>query len=96
MWKEACLRAGVRGRDGSHKILHDCRRSTVRRYERTGVSREVAQRLVGHKTDSMYKRYNIVAEDELADAVAQSVAGKPPLSPPNPEPMNVPIPRDEA
>jgi len=52
----------------------------VRRYERNGVSREVAKRLVGHETDSMYQRYNIVAEDELEDAFAQSRALKPHLS----------------
>ena len=81
---------------GTHKILHDCRRSTVRRYERSAVSRELAQKLVGHKTDSMYKRYNIVAEDELADAVAQSVTGKPPVSHRTAENTNAPTVKDEA
>ena len=79
-WRQACKRAGAVGRDGKPKILHDLRRSAVRRYERMGVSREVAKALVGHETDSMYQRYNIVAEDELADAFAKSMGVKPQLS----------------
>jgi integrase len=85
VWNAACVKTGVLGQDGRPKRLHDCRRSAVRRYDRTGVSREVAKRLVGHKTDSMYQRYNIVAEDELATGLAQSYQGvKPPLSHPTP------------
>jgi hypothetical protein len=48
--------------------------------EWAGVPREVAKRLVGHKTDSMYNRYNIVAEDDLKagiERVQQFMSRKP-------------------
>jgi integrase len=65
-WRSACQRAGVPGR-----LIHDCRRSAVRNLERAGVSRSVAMQLVGILTDSIYKRYAIVAEADLAEGVAK-------------------------
>ncbi len=35
------------------------------------MSRDVAKRLVGHKTDAMYSRYNIVVESDLRNGVAK-------------------------
>jgi hypothetical protein len=75
VWELLCKRAGVLGKDGKHKRLHDRRRSGVRRLERSGVSREVAKRLIGHKTDSMYARYNIVTDDDLRAGVAKAAGG---------------------
>jgi integrase len=43
-------------------LLHDFRRSAVRSLERAGVPRSVAMARVGHKTESIYKRYAIVDE----------------------------------
>jgi integrase len=63
-WRAACERAGFPG-----KITHDFRRTAVRRLERSGVSRSVAKALVGHKTDSIYERYAIVAEQDLREGV---------------------------
>ncbi len=34
-----------------------------------GVARSMAMELVGHKTESVYQRYDIVAERDLPDAV---------------------------
>ena len=51
----ACKAAGCPGR-----ILHDFRRPTVRNLERDGVSRFAAIAMVGHKTESIYRRYAIV------------------------------------
>ena len=65
-WRSACLAAGLPGR-----IMHDFRRTAVRNLERAGVSRDVARRLTGHKTDSVYARYNIVNTRDLSDAVAR-------------------------
>jgi integrase len=62
-WTSACKAAGCPGR-----ILHDCRRTTVRNLERAGVSRSVAMKLTGHKTESVYRRYAIVSSGDLADA----------------------------
>lgn len=63
-WKSACEAAGVAGR-----IPHDFRRTAVRNLERAGVPRSVAMQLTGHKTESIYRRYAIVSEADLAEGV---------------------------
>ena len=40
-------------------LVHDMRRSAVRTFERAGVPRSVAMSIVGHKTESIYRRYAI-------------------------------------
>jgi integrase len=50
-------------------LAHDFRRTAVRRLERAGVARAVAMKLVGHKTESIYRRYAIVSESDLREAV---------------------------
>ena len=52
-------------------LLHDFRRSAARNLIRSGVSQDVAKRITGHKTDSMFSRYNIVAETDLAEAAVK-------------------------
>jgi integrase len=49
-------------------LLHDFRRSAARNLLRAGVNRDVAKRITGHRTDSMFSRYNIVLESDLAEA----------------------------
>jgi hypothetical protein len=53
------------------RLLHDCRRTTVRNLERAGVSRSVAMKLTGDKTEAVYRRYAIVSSGDLADAAAK-------------------------
>lgn len=65
-WANACSAAGVPGR-----LLHDMRRSAVRNLERDGVSRSAAMAMVGHKTESIYRRYAIVDAGALRDAAAK-------------------------
>jgi integrase len=52
-------------------LLHDFRRSAVRNLDRSGVSRDIAKRITGHKSDSMYSRYNITAEADLTEAAVK-------------------------
>lgn len=65
-WKNACKAAGCPG-----KLIHDMRRSAVRTFERAGVPRSVAMSIVGHKTESIYRRYAIVDEAMQREAAAR-------------------------
>lgn len=68
-WRKACTEAGVPGR-----ILHDFRRTAVRNLERAGMSRSVAMKITGHKTEAVYRRYAIVSEADIADGLAKVAA----------------------
>jgi len=63
-WRTACDKAGAPGR-----LLHDFRRTAVRNLERAGVARSVAMKITGHKTESVYRRYAIVSDSDLREAV---------------------------
>ncbi len=65
-WATACDDAGVPG-----KLVHDMRRTAVRNFERSGVSRSAAMKLTGHKTEAVYRRYAIVDATMLQEAAAK-------------------------
>ena len=48
--------------------MHDMRRSAARNLSLSGVKEQLAMKITGHKTNSMYRRYRIVDEDELRQA----------------------------
>ncbi|MGE0445129.1 MAG: tyrosine-type recombinase/integrase [Vicinamibacterales bacterium] len=58
-WREACRQAGIQ------RIPHDFRRTAVRNLERAGVPRTTSMALIGHKTESIYRRYSIVDQAML-------------------------------
>lgn len=68
VWRFACENAGVTG-----MIRHDFCRTAVRNMERAGVSRSVAMKITGHKTESIYRRYAIVSESDLQEATRELV-----------------------
>jgi integrase len=54
------------------KIFHSFRRSACRNMSQAGVPQQVAMRISGHKTASMFSRYNIVCTDDLRTALERT------------------------
>jgi integrase len=61
-WRSAVKRAGL-----PHRIPHDFRRTAVRNLERAGVPRSTAMKMVGHRTEAIYRRYAIADEAMLRE-----------------------------
>jgi hypothetical protein len=63
-WPKATAEAGLSG-----LLIHDLRRSAARNLVRAGVHENIAMAITGHKTRAIFDRYNIIAEDDLREAM---------------------------
>jgi integrase len=68
-WAVACEAAGF-----NELLFHDLRRSAIRNMEKAGVSQSVAMKISGHRTTAVYRRYRIVDEADIAEALARTQA----------------------
>lgn len=69
-WDSACAAASVPG-----LLIHDLRRSGIRNMVRAGISEHTAMKISGHKTRSVFDRYDIISEDDLRAAAGRIAMG---------------------
>ena len=63
-WANALKKAGV-----PFRLFHDLRRTAVRNMIRAGVPQSVAMSISGHRTISMFNRYNITSDEDQRAAL---------------------------
>jgi integrase len=85
VWHNACIAAGLgqmieierRGKQRKKyqgKLFHDFRRTDCRDMIRAGIHERVAMQISGHKTHSVFDRYNIVSPKDLREAARKRSA----------------------
>jgi integrase len=62
-WDQACERAEI-----PDLLFHDLRRTAVRNLRRAGVPESVIMKITGHRTRTMFERYNITDQTDTQEA----------------------------
>jgi integrase len=65
-WAKACKDAGVAG-----LLFHDLRRTAARNLRKAGVAEGVIMKIGGWRTRSVFERYAIVSQSDIADAIGK-------------------------
>ncbi|MFQ5744326.1 MAG: tyrosine-type recombinase/integrase, partial [Acidobacteriota bacterium] len=52
-------------------LFHDLRRSAARNLIRAGVSEKIAMEILGHRTTSIFRRYDITIEADKREALGR-------------------------
>jgi integrase len=70
-WANICAKAGCPG-----LLFHDLRRTAARNLRRAGIAEGVIQKIGGWKTRSVFERYAIVDQRDIADAMLKLQASE--------------------
>jgi integrase len=65
VFNTARIKAGI-----PNAIPHDLRRSTIRRWEMAGVSRQAVMQATGHRPNTVHEMYAELSEEQLLQAFA--------------------------